>query len=69
MISRDLKAETILNGQLSAKVSEAGFQSGEALMHKSPKTEAKYNKLHSLKEKFEASKDRLKIITACRADD
>lgn len=62
VIARDLKAETILNGQLSAKVSEAGFQSGEALMHHSPKTEAKYNKLHALKADFAASKDRLKAL-------
>lgn len=61
-LSRDIKEETILNGQLSAKVSESGFQAGQALVHHSPKEEKKYMKLHDYKAKFAASKDRLKTL-------
>lgn len=57
---RDSKDETIINGQLNAKIGEVNFNYEIAVSHGYKTEKELFNKLRDYKNKFAASKDRLK---------
>jgi uncharacterized protein YlxW (UPF0749 family) len=59
---RDAKDETIINGQLNAKIGEVNFNYEIAVSHGYKSEKELFNKLRDYKTKFAASKDRLKKI-------
>lgn len=62
VIDRDIKEETITNGRLNSQVSATTFNYDVANSHGDPSTPKLLKTLHQLKEKFEASRDRMKQL-------